>query len=454
MDTPNRPRLDSWKDIARYLGRDVSTVFRWERDRGLPVHRVPGGKLSRVFAYREELDEWLAQSEIELAPHPGETSSLATNGDLAAPGSDVPGRQPAEPGAPVLESARRRYLPTAVAVAVLGIATLAVALTIARETTGGVAELVVRRTELHAIDKSGRTRWTYPFDATALAPGSGRRWSQVADLDGDRRDDVLAIVQVFPRASTEHVDTLLRFGQGGTVGWISIPNDRVRFREGEYGPPWASNDMLVYRAGGEQRIAWAVHQYTWWPGLLITLNARGERLGTFVNSGWIGSVAQTHDGRRLLLTGINNLRRAYFLAVLDAERPAGHSPEPPGAPTECPTCPSGTPLAYYIFPYTDVTYTPVDPASAPSVQMYEDGSILVRVHENGGPNIAETIYELAPDASIRGARFSDSFWEWHQRLEREGKLNHPARDCPERRGLDVQSWTPAAGWKSERVSVQ
>ena len=32
-------RLDSWKDIAAYLHRDVSTVQRWEKREGMPVHR-------------------------------------------------------------------------------------------------------------------------------------------------------------------------------------------------------------------------------------------------------------------------------------------------------------------------------------------------------------------------------------------------------------------------------
>ena len=32
-------RLDSWKEIAAYLGRDVRTVQRWERREGLPIHR-------------------------------------------------------------------------------------------------------------------------------------------------------------------------------------------------------------------------------------------------------------------------------------------------------------------------------------------------------------------------------------------------------------------------------
>ena len=32
-------RLDSWKDIAHYLNRNVRTVQRWERLEAMPVHR-------------------------------------------------------------------------------------------------------------------------------------------------------------------------------------------------------------------------------------------------------------------------------------------------------------------------------------------------------------------------------------------------------------------------------
>ena len=52
-------RLDSWKEIASYLDRDVRTVIRWEKERGLPVHRVPGQKGHGVFALASEVDAWL-----------------------------------------------------------------------------------------------------------------------------------------------------------------------------------------------------------------------------------------------------------------------------------------------------------------------------------------------------------------------------------------------------------
>jgi TolB-like protein/tetratricopeptide (TPR) repeat protein len=51
-------RLESWKEIATYLGRDVTTVRRWEKREGLPVHRLPHSRLGSVYAYTAELDAW------------------------------------------------------------------------------------------------------------------------------------------------------------------------------------------------------------------------------------------------------------------------------------------------------------------------------------------------------------------------------------------------------------
>ena len=52
-------RLDGWKTIASYLDKAERTVKRWEADRGLPIHRVPGGGRAAVYAIAAELDAWL-----------------------------------------------------------------------------------------------------------------------------------------------------------------------------------------------------------------------------------------------------------------------------------------------------------------------------------------------------------------------------------------------------------
>ena len=46
---PSR-RLDSWKEIASFLRRGIRTVQRWEREEGLPVHRLTARKRGSVYA--------------------------------------------------------------------------------------------------------------------------------------------------------------------------------------------------------------------------------------------------------------------------------------------------------------------------------------------------------------------------------------------------------------------
>lgn len=59
-------RLDLWKDIAAYLKRGVSTVQRWERREGMPVHRHVHDKQGSVYAFRSELDAWWESRRARL----------------------------------------------------------------------------------------------------------------------------------------------------------------------------------------------------------------------------------------------------------------------------------------------------------------------------------------------------------------------------------------------------
>jgi tetratricopeptide (TPR) repeat protein len=92
--TQNR-RIDSWKEIAAFFGRDERTVKRWEKERGLPVHRLPGER-GGVFAWSQELTDWL-------------NSAAEGNGhaqDAALPAPPVPPPlEPHAPGQPPLPSA-------------------------------------------------------------------------------------------------------------------------------------------------------------------------------------------------------------------------------------------------------------------------------------------------------------------------------------------------------------
>jgi TolB-like protein/Tfp pilus assembly protein PilF len=115
------PRLDSWKEIAVHLGRDVRTVQRWERREGLPVHRQLHDKLGSVYAFQDELDAWRAARSRRLEEMPGETA-----GSLDALASSEPEPSAAVPvgpaASPLDRRQRYRFVVAVVAVtAVVGI---------------------------------------------------------------------------------------------------------------------------------------------------------------------------------------------------------------------------------------------------------------------------------------------------------------------------------------------
>ena len=81
-------RLDSWKDIATYLGREVRTVQRWAVARSFPVHHLPGGgKRPRVFSDTSEIDTWM-QATASEAPAAGASVAVLPFLNLAGTPKD------------------------------------------------------------------------------------------------------------------------------------------------------------------------------------------------------------------------------------------------------------------------------------------------------------------------------------------------------------------------------
>ena len=66
MNESSEDLLDSWKDIAAYLKRDISTAQRWERREDMPVHRHVHDTRGSVYAFRSELDDWLESRRLRL----------------------------------------------------------------------------------------------------------------------------------------------------------------------------------------------------------------------------------------------------------------------------------------------------------------------------------------------------------------------------------------------------
>jgi hypothetical protein len=53
------PFIVAWKGLAKYMGKGIRTVQRWEIQFGLPVRRSADRPKSQVMAVPAELDEWV-----------------------------------------------------------------------------------------------------------------------------------------------------------------------------------------------------------------------------------------------------------------------------------------------------------------------------------------------------------------------------------------------------------
>jgi predicted ATPase len=71
-------RLESWKEIAGYLNRHVTTIRRWEKHEGLPAHRHRHAKLGSIYAYTRELDVWF-ESRREESGDPGAAAATGAS---------------------------------------------------------------------------------------------------------------------------------------------------------------------------------------------------------------------------------------------------------------------------------------------------------------------------------------------------------------------------------------
>jgi TolB-like protein/Tfp pilus assembly protein PilF len=85
-EKPPEDQLDSWKEIAAYLGRDVTTVQRWEKCEAMPVHRHVHYKRSSVYALTSELDTWRQSRK----PRPDENNQPQVHDEPASPAATSP----------------------------------------------------------------------------------------------------------------------------------------------------------------------------------------------------------------------------------------------------------------------------------------------------------------------------------------------------------------------------
>jgi hypothetical protein len=396
--------LSSWKEIASYLRVGVRTAQMWERERGLPVRRIPGPR-GRVLANVEELEAW-------------KNSGREPAGDPPSQG-------------PPAQRTNRRYLAAGIAVACL-IPLLLAAFTLKRYMLGpGVpASYRIDRYGLTVLDLKGAELWRAEFsrqlDLRTYEAYPGR-FVWIGDLDGDGRREVLFVQNTGdPSGSTP----LICYSDRGAELWRFTPGRRVRSSTEEFAPTYSIRSFVVgsLHRRRPHTIVVTSSQTMYYPDQVVLLSSRGKLLREYWHSGHLFElqVADLNgDGTdEIYLAGVSNGWKAATLVVLDPDHFGGASQEPEAPDHQLLGFERGVERARVILPRSCLSRAD-DPYNTIERLMAVPGEIIVETNEKLGPPIRDGIFfHFAPDLSLRQVMYSDSY---QTEIRKMSAQPHPCR---------------------------
>ena len=297
--------MTSWKEIASYLGVAIRSAQMWERQRGLPVRRLPGGR-GRVSVTVGEIETWKHSVDPLPAPDAGHPSPE----DSAA--------------IPAPQWNRTVLLGVILLVAGTGIAAM-VGLPRHRIPAG----FRIEQNRLIVTDANNRELWWKPLDVPP--PYSDlREDAWFGDLDGDGRTEMLfRLVSQSLGGKTD----LICYSQDGRERWRFVPGKTVRTSKETFEPPYQIQRFVVSRLGRERamRIVVSSKHFLYYPSQVVLLSPEGAIVREYWHSGGFSEVLvedlEGNGNRNILLAGVNNQSKAATLVVLNPDTMSGASVE-------------------------------------------------------------------------------------------------------------------------------
>ncbi len=437
--------LTSWKEIAAYLDRDVRTCVRWEQRYGLPIHRLERDSKAKVFAYKEQIDQWLA-----------ERSALTS----APAVCELP--------------ARRWFRPFPVLFALAGLAAAAYFLFIrpaGGAGTGVPADFHIRGSVFVVADGRGHDLWRFDTRLPDLetedvfrshsankmpGPDYVPVWPYllIRDIDGDDRLEVLFSTQTH---SEDGEGTLFCFDDRGTERWRFDAGRALEFGGRPYRREYRIFGFNVddYDGDGAAEVLVVSHHKPDWPCQTVLLDASGRSEGEYWNAGYImDASAGDVDGdgtKELVLSGVNNEYRRGCVAIFEAGGLRGGSPQLEPA-FRSPDIGAGGQAAYLLFPNTAVHE---------ASRREGDPVNHFWIHEGDGLTAMTTdtqvLYDLDRTLACRNVTLSNTFLNLYESFARKG-MSLPVPDEAYRKTLESSllkfqdgSWN--GSWNGESAAA-
>jgi len=433
----NPDRLESWKEIAAFVGRTERTAMRWANE-GMPVQKRRG----RVHASREAINQWLRS-------HPEEESES----EIASP--------PTSKG-----QVRNKWVligtATSFTALVVGIVLMSYSRTIAQPALP--SRVAFAEDGFAVFDGAEHKLWAYNFskhlDKSVFARGESlENLVRVEDFrgDGDREVLVVAPLRAGPNPDDMFQVEVDFFSSRGRLLWSYIPQGSFQFGEHKLEGPWNVFDLYVSDENSKKTIWLSAVHYIWGNSFIAQLDpATGKADIRFVNTGIVYNLNElkTPSGTFLLAAGFNNEYDSGSLAIINERQPFAASPQTSGTRHKCVSCADGAPDYYFVFPRSEINQVEKvheDPVRRTKVT---GQGIEVFKYELRDVEGVETFYSLRTEPTIEpvSLRYGSDYDMLHRQLSAQKKLDHSLDACPERlHPKPIRMWTPTSGWTDVRL---
>lgn len=440
MATDQTDRLESWKEIAQFIGRDERTAMRWAAQ-GMPVHRMPAGKRGRIFASRQEISQWLIRQE-----------NASAGAEEPRPRGGIP---------------RALYVAAAVLVAAALLLVLFILPPLQHEGARSGKITRITFTSDAVLAWAGHHRlWEHkfarPLDATFWGPST-----QLSDfvriLNLSKKKRVVILVAPFrlgPNPTSLFQMDVDCFSNKGALLWSYVPHEKFQFGTEQLDGPWFVTTIHISEIGTKPWLWVAEDHYLWGNSFVVRIDpATGHAVLRYVNTGVLYALNEVHTerGTFLLAGGFNNEYSAGILAVINEKKPFAASPQTAGSRHQCVSCSRGVPDEYFVFPRTTINRLE---------GIYQDPVTLIQVHgeqvqvhklESRGVVDANTVYHFRASPIFRpvSLRYDSSYDMLYRQFEKAGKIRSPIAEASERlHPPPISLWTPAKGWEDYNVRPQ
>jgi hypothetical protein len=429
--TPNwQQRLNSWKEIAEFLGISVRAAQRWETERGLPVHRLPGAR-GPVYADLEELKRWWQQ--LQAGGEGNTPASPPATGEKVAAGRPA-GVVRIEKALSRSAAARPKRWPWAVAVL---LALFGTALWLPWRHRGDPAIYSLDQNILIVkdLDEHPLWRWQFkePLNLGYYSDPATSRHPKVLfeDIDSDGENETL-----FHERSANpgtRPDALTCFSEAGKIKWRWTPGKAVATQTRSYEPDFAVLNFQVVAAGnGKAKSVLVSSSHYLHSACQIALleGAHGTLLREYWHAGHIGAsqlmIAADLNGdsrQEFYLGGVNNgSYNQATLVVLDPDSFEGASKETDPDYQWVGLAP-GKEMARILFPRSCLNEK--EQYNFVKQLNLEKNRLLVHVAETFPPEACTLIYHLDPETlQSEHVVFTDGFRNLHSRQALDRKIDH------------------------------